>query len=228
MNNAIQRTKWTSVGLLLALMCGAPAVADDTELLLINPNEDTQTTPNVLLIIDSSGSMGSNDEQTREVYDSAQVYVGQVGAECDPNYLYWTPFKDVRPSCANDTYRILKTSFVCAAATRQINGIGIYRDTMAQFRAGDSGIIDILKNLVGGELRGYTELLTESRRQAIERMMAQAQELGANAVVNVMTGGVVQVIDGVADVLAATDHIIIRVGKLDAVRAVAKGHTAVV
>ena len=42
-----------------------------------------------------------------------------------------------------------------------------------------------LKNLVGGELRGYTELLTEARRQAIERMMAQAKELGADAIVNV-------------------------------------------
>lgn len=42
-----------------------------------------------------------------------------------------------------------------------------------------------LKNLVGGELKGYTELLTESRRQAIERMIAQAQELSANAIVNV-------------------------------------------
>ena len=41
------------------------------------------------------------------------------------------------------------------------------------------------KNLVGGELKGYTELLTESRREAVSRMMAQAQELGANAVVNV-------------------------------------------
>ena len=42
-----------------------------------------------------------------------------------------------------------------------------------------------LKNLVGGELKGYTELLTESRRQAMERMLQQAQQLGANAVVNV-------------------------------------------
>ena len=41
------------------------------------------------------------------------------------------------------------------------------------------------KNLVGGELKGYTELLTESRREALARMMQQAQELGANAVVNV-------------------------------------------
>jgi uncharacterized protein YbjQ (UPF0145 family) len=42
-----------------------------------------------------------------------------------------------------------------------------------------------LKNLVGGELRGYTELLQESRAQAIERMKLQAIELGANAIVNV-------------------------------------------
>jgi len=42
-----------------------------------------------------------------------------------------------------------------------------------------------LKNIVGGELKGYTELLTEARRQALERMLAQAEQLGANAVVNV-------------------------------------------
>ncbi len=42
-----------------------------------------------------------------------------------------------------------------------------------------------LKNLVGGELKGYTELLTEARREAMERMIAQAQQLGANAIVNV-------------------------------------------
>jgi uncharacterized protein YbjQ (UPF0145 family) len=41
------------------------------------------------------------------------------------------------------------------------------------------------KNLVGGELKGYTELLTEARREAMTRMLAQAQELGANAVLNV-------------------------------------------
>ena len=42
-----------------------------------------------------------------------------------------------------------------------------------------------LKNIVGGELRGYTELLQESRDQAFQRMIEQAHELGANAVVNV-------------------------------------------
>ena len=42
-----------------------------------------------------------------------------------------------------------------------------------------------LKNLVGGELKGYTELLNEARDQAMQRLQEQAMELGANAVVNV-------------------------------------------
>ncbi|MFT7462744.1 MAG: hypothetical protein ACI9EF_001086 [Pseudohongiellaceae bacterium] len=42
-----------------------------------------------------------------------------------------------------------------------------------------------LKNMVGGELKGYTELLQEARKEAIARMQAQAESMGANAVVNV-------------------------------------------
>ena len=42
-----------------------------------------------------------------------------------------------------------------------------------------------LKNIFGGELKGYTELLGESRDQAIERMKDQARQVGANAIVNV-------------------------------------------
>ncbi len=42
-----------------------------------------------------------------------------------------------------------------------------------------------LKNIVGGELKGYTQLLKESRREATERMVKQAEQLGANAIVNI-------------------------------------------
>jgi len=41
------------------------------------------------------------------------------------------------------------------------------------------------KNIFGGELKGYTELLSESRDEAIRRMKAQAESLGANAILNV-------------------------------------------
>ena len=57
-----------------------------------------------------------------------------------------------------------------------------------------------LKNLVGGELTGYTELLQQSRREALERAQAQATELGANALINVRfaTSSVAQ---GAAEIL---------------------------
>ena len=42
-----------------------------------------------------------------------------------------------------------------------------------------------LKNFVGGELKGYTELLQEARKEALHRMMEQARSVGANAVINV-------------------------------------------
>ncbi|MDA0330290.1 MAG: YbjQ family protein [Gemmatimonadetes bacterium] len=49
-------------------------------------------------------------------------------------------------------------------------------------------IMASLKNVVGGELKGYTELLTEARGEAIRRMSRQAEEMGANAIVNVRFG----------------------------------------
>jgi uncharacterized protein YbjQ (UPF0145 family) len=42
-----------------------------------------------------------------------------------------------------------------------------------------------LKNIFGGELKGYTELLQESRQEATDRMVAQASAIGANAVLNI-------------------------------------------
>jgi uncharacterized protein YbjQ (UPF0145 family) len=42
-----------------------------------------------------------------------------------------------------------------------------------------------LKNLVGGELQGYTELLQDSREEAMARMAEQASQFGANAVINI-------------------------------------------
>ena len=45
-----------------------------------------------------------------------------------------------------------------------------------------------LKNFVGGELKGDTELLQEARKEALQRMMEQARSVGANAVINVRFG----------------------------------------
>ena len=61
---------------------------------------------------------------------------------------------------------------VVSGSTVRAKHIG--RDIMAGF-----------KNIVGGELKGYTELLQEARDEAMSRMIAQAEGLGANAIVNI-------------------------------------------
>lgn len=56
------------------------------------------------------------------------------------------------------------------------------------------------KGLVGGEIRGYTEMMNESRNVAIQRMIEEAQRLGADAVVNVKFG-TSSIVQGAAEVL---------------------------
>jgi uncharacterized protein YbjQ (UPF0145 family) len=66
-----------------------------------------------------------------------------------------------------------------------VQSLGIVQGNVVRAKHMGRDIAAGLKNLVGGELKGYTELLTESRRTAVQRMLDQAQELGADAVVNV-------------------------------------------
>lgn len=58
-----------------------------------------------------------------------------------------------------------------------------------------------LKNIVGGELRGYTELMEESRDEAVARMVNSAQQKGANAILNIRFG-TSDVAQGAAEVFA--------------------------
>ena len=78
---------------------------------------------------------------------------------------------------------VVNTETVPGYRVSEIKGI-VQGNTVRAKHAGRD-IAAGLKNLVGGELKGYTELLTESRREALQRMLGQAQQLGANAVVNV-------------------------------------------
>jgi uncharacterized protein YbjQ (UPF0145 family) len=66
------------------------------------------------------------------------------------------------------------TRFLGLVQGNTIRARHVGRDIMAGFKA-----------MVGGEIKSYTELLTQARSEATERMVAQAHELGANAIVNV-------------------------------------------
>lgn len=104
---------------------------------------------------------------------------------------------------------VVNTEFVPGHTIKQLKGL-VQGNTIRAKHMGKD-IAAGLKNLVGGELKGYTELLTEARRQALERMIAQAEELGANAVVNVRftTSAVTQ---GAAELYAYGTAVVIEPG----------------
>jgi uncharacterized protein YbjQ (UPF0145 family) len=66
-----------------------------------------------------------------------------------------------------------------------VRHLGLVQGSTVRAKHVGKDILAGMRNFVGGELRAYTELLTESRQEAIERMVQQAQAAGANAVVNI-------------------------------------------
>jgi uncharacterized protein YbjQ (UPF0145 family) len=78
---------------------------------------------------------------------------------------------------------VVNTEFIPGKKIKEIKGL-VQGNTVRAKHVGRD-IVAGLKNIVGGELKAYTELLVESRREALVRMLAQAEELGANAVINV-------------------------------------------
>jgi uncharacterized protein YbjQ (UPF0145 family) len=81
---------------------------------------------------------------------------------------------------------IVNTEFV--PGKRIVRVLGLVQGSTVRAKHIGRDIAASLKNLVGGELKGYTELLNESRSQSIRRMIEQAQALGANAILNVRFG----------------------------------------
>jgi len=63
--------------------------------------------------------------------------------------------------------------------------LGMVQGNTVRAKHAGRDIMASVKNIFGGELKGYTELLTEAREEAIGRMVQQAEAVGANAVINV-------------------------------------------
>ena len=79
--------------------------------------------------------------------------------------------------------------------------LGVVRGNTIRARAVGRDIMAGLRNLVGGEITEYTKMVAESREQALDRMVAEAEALGADAVVGLrfMTSSMMQ---GAAELLA--------------------------
>jgi uncharacterized protein YbjQ (UPF0145 family) len=71
------------------------------------------------------------------------------------------------------------------AGKRIVKTLGMVKGNAVRARHIGKDILAVFKNIVGGEIEEYTKLLAESREQAIDRMIAAAEQLGANAIVDV-------------------------------------------
>ncbi|MCB0600792.1 MAG: YbjQ family protein [Saprospiraceae bacterium] len=94
---------------------------------------------------------------------------------------------------------ITTTDFIPGREIVQV--LDIARGSTVRARNFGRDIMAGLKNLVGGEISEYTQLMSDAREQAIDRMITDAEDLGADAIINVrfMTAMVMQ---GASEILA--------------------------
>lgn len=83
----------------------------------------------------------------------------------------------------------------------KIEALGMVKGTIVQTKNIGRDFMAGMKTLVGGEIVGYTEMLNEARQIAVKRMVDEAKELGADAVIGVKYGSS-QVMTGAAEVIA--------------------------
>jgi uncharacterized protein YbjQ (UPF0145 family) len=86
--------------------------------------------------------------------------------------------------------------------------LGMVRGNTIRARHIGRDIMAKLKNVVGGEISDYTKLMGESREQAIDRMVEDAKELGANAIVGIKFS-TAEVMDSAAEILVYGTAVIV-------------------
>jgi len=79
--------------------------------------------------------------------------------------------------------------------------LGVVRGSTIRAKHIGRDIMASLRNIVGGEVKEYTEMLTETRNESVQRMKQEARALGADAVVN-LRFSTSQVMAGAAELLA--------------------------
>ena len=68
-----------------------------------------------------------------------------------------------------------------------VKTLGLVKGNTIRARHIGKDILAVFKNIVGGEIQEYTKLMAESREQAIDRMVQDAEQLGANAIISIST-----------------------------------------
>ena len=86
-------------------------------------------------------------------------------------------------------------------AGKNLHILGLVKGSVVQSKHIGRDIMAGLKTIVGGELKGYTEMLSEAREISTARMVKEAQALGADAIVGLRYSSA-SVMDGAAEIMA--------------------------
>ncbi|OYT56309.1 MAG: hypothetical protein B6U76_04060 [Desulfurococcales archaeon ex4484_217_2] len=84
---------------------------------------------------------------------------------------------------------------------RIVKVLGVVTGSVVRAKHIGKDILATLRNIVGGEVKEYTELLKEARKEALRRMVEEARKLGANAVINIRFS-TSAIASGAAEILA--------------------------
>ena len=84
---------------------------------------------------------------------------------------------------------------------QNIEALGLVRGAVVQSKNFGKDFMAGMKTLVGGEIKGYTEMLNEARAIATKRMVDEAEALGADAVINIRYGSSA-IMQGAAEIVA--------------------------
>ncbi|MGQ0591126.1 MAG: pilus assembly protein [Gammaproteobacteria bacterium] len=131
MLGTVKRLSCLLMALCAGLVAGTGAFADDTEIYIGLDPSQTVAKPNVLFILDTSGSMGTNVTTTTP-FDPAQTYAG----DCASNKIFWST--DGRPPACNTGQWFDASKSRCQAGAGALGsgGAGFYTDRLARWVAG--------------------------------------------------------------------------------------------
>ena len=92
---------------------------------------------------------------------------------------------------------------------RIVKTLGLVQGTTIRARHIGNDILAVLRNIIGGEVHEYTKMLAESRGQALDRMISDAESKGANAVVCTRCFTTSTIMSGMAEFLAFGTAVVI-------------------
>ena len=190
-----------------------------------NARNNDESTP-----LDAAYARMESDEfasDTRKAKQEVGEYLESIGAEknediwfgllcgfscpalCCFGILYAAFTKPKPEEIPTPSKQLMVTTSPQIAGKKVMRTIGLVRGNTIRARHLGRDIMAGLRNLVGGEVTEYGKLLAESREQALDRMLVQADELGANAVIGLQLQTSV-VMEGAAEMMAFGTAVVVQ------------------